>query len=143
MRQPLVGDELPNLKGVITALSYTSCFHPLEARAVKRKEKSIKGKRHMKKGGKKKVGVTHVPRLLPSTSIHPCVGFPHHNYPCTMVCGLEQCGTKCPPPADPSPEARPIRKRLGSLAGSALRTALRASEAWRFGGASVRFRKSV
>jgi len=34
----LVGDELPNLKGVISALLYTSCSHPLEPRAVKRKK---------------------------------------------------------------------------------------------------------
>ena len=52
-------------------------------------EKSIKGKRHMKKGGKTKVEVTHVPQLLPSTFVHPSVGFPYHNYPCTVACGLE------------------------------------------------------
>ena len=43
----------------------------------------------MKKGGKTKVGVAHVPQLIPPTSIHPCVGFPHYSYPCTKVCGLE------------------------------------------------------
>lgn len=43
----------------------------------------------MKKGGKTEVGVTHVPRLLPPISLHPSVGFPHHSYPSTMVCGLE------------------------------------------------------
>ena len=43
----------------------------------------------MKKGGKTKAWVTHVPRLLPPTSMHPSVCFPHRNYPCTMACGLE------------------------------------------------------
>ena len=43
----------------------------------------------MKKGGKTKSKVTHVPRLLPPTSINPSMGFPRHSYPCTMACGLE------------------------------------------------------
>ena len=47
----------------------------------------------MMKGGKTKVMVTHVPRLLPLASIHPCVAFPHYSYPCTMACGLEPSPT--------------------------------------------------
>ena len=35
LSQPLVGNELPHFKGVITATSYTSCSHPLETQAVK------------------------------------------------------------------------------------------------------------
>ena len=43
----------------------------------------------MKKGGKTKVEVTHVPLFLPPTSIHQSMGLPHHRYLCTMACGLE------------------------------------------------------
>lgn len=39
--------------------------------------------------GKTKTRVTHVPRFLPPTSIHPCVGFPHYSYHCTISWGLE------------------------------------------------------
>jgi len=44
-----------------------------EALSSKIKEKSIKGKRIMKKGGKTKVEVTHLPQFLPPTFIHPNV----------------------------------------------------------------------
>ena len=43
----------------------------------------------MKKGGKTKAKVTHVPQFLPPTFIYPSVGFPYYSYPCTMACGLE------------------------------------------------------
>lgn len=41
------------------------------------------------KGGKTKVRVTHVPQLLPPTSVHPCVDLPHCSYSCTMACSSE------------------------------------------------------
>jgi len=39
-------------------------------------EKRIKGKRHMKKGGKTKAKVTHVPRFTPSYTHIPRCGLP-------------------------------------------------------------------
>jgi len=39
-------------------------------------EKSIKGKRHMKKGGKANAEVTHVPRFSPSYTYIPRCGLP-------------------------------------------------------------------
>ena len=89
MSQPQVSDELPHLKGVITAYIIHSMISSLGAPSSKIKEKSIKGKRHMKKGGKTKVKVTHVPWFLPPTFIHPSVGFPYFSYPCTVACDLE------------------------------------------------------
>lgn len=43
----------------------------------------------MKKGGKTKARVTHVPHLLPLTLIHPGVDFPYYSYTYNVACGLE------------------------------------------------------
>lgn len=51
--QPLVGDELPHLKGVITTTYYTSCYHPLEPQVVKER-KTNKREKENEEGWKNK-----------------------------------------------------------------------------------------
>lgn len=75
----------PTLKGVSTTILYTSCSHSLKPLAVNQR-KIIKGKRHMNNGGKIKVGVTHVPRLLPSIHYLPKCRLPFVSDPCTLTC---------------------------------------------------------
>ena len=69
----------PTIKGISTTINNTSCSHSLSLKQLT--------KRHMKKGGKIKAGVTHVPRLLSLIHfIHKC-GLPFIIYPCTSTCG--------------------------------------------------------
>ena len=53
MSQPLEGDELANLKGVTTAISYASCSHSLKPCAVV-KRKTNKGQKAYEVGWKNK-----------------------------------------------------------------------------------------
>lgn len=59
--QPVVGIELPHLKEVITTYIIHNMLSSSGAPRSNNKEKSRKGKRKMKEGGKANVGLTQVP----------------------------------------------------------------------------------
>ena len=88
LKDPWWAMNCPTLKGVIHCyILHIMLSSPRTPSNYE--EKTMKGKRHMKKGGKTKAKVTHVPRFAPPTLIYPSAGFPHHSYPCTITCGLE------------------------------------------------------
>ena len=80
LSQPLVGDELPHLKrGIHYYISHIMLSSPGASSSYK--EKSIKGKRHMNKGGNIKAAVTHVPQFAPSCTHIPRCGLPSLELP--------------------------------------------------------------
>ena len=87
LSQPLVGNEPPYLKRGIHCYTLHIMLLSFEPQAVNQR-KIIKGKRHMKKGGKIKVGVSHASRLLPPIHYIPKCGLPSISFPCTPTCGL-------------------------------------------------------
>ena len=69
--------NLPTLKeGIHCYISYIMLL-PLGPRAINQR-KIIKGKNHIKKGGKIKVGAPHVPQLLPPIHYKPKCGLPFY-----------------------------------------------------------------
>jgi len=74
LSQPLVGDQLPNFKRVITVISYASCSQSLEPRAIM-KRKINKRQKAYEEGWKNKGWVNSCTMIAPSIYTPMC-GFP-------------------------------------------------------------------
>ena len=81
-----MGNESLYLKGDIHCYTLHIMLLSPEPRAVNQR-KIIKSKRHTKKGGKIKVGVSHAPHLLPPIHYISRCGLPFISYSCTPTCG--------------------------------------------------------